>query len=132
MLIVVDANVLIACALNEPERDALLEITSGQTLIAPESLRFELGNAFSAMFKRRKLMGDEAAAAYDLCRAIPVALQPVDVGAAIRLSDRLGIYAYDAYVLQCAMASGGHLLTLDGGLRTAARAVRVESVEVTI
>ena len=130
MLIVVDANVLIACALNEPERDRLLAITSGQTLVAPESLPFELGNAFSAMFKRRKLEVDEALAAFELCKSIRVVLQPVDVAAAIRLSARLGIYAYDAYVLECAMTSGGRLLTLDGGLRTAARAVRAEVIEV--
>lgn len=40
------------------------------------------------------------------------------------------IYAYDAYFLVCARNQSCALLTLDGGLRTVARAAHISLVEV--
>ena len=99
MDLLIDANVVIAGVMNEPERDVLLKATAGQSLIAPASLPWEIGNAFAAMFKRRRIRIEQAIAALKLYQQMPIKLYDVDVEAALILSDQLGIYAYDAYIL---------------------------------
>lgn len=54
MDIVIDTSVIIAVIANEPEKGDLVELTKGANLIAPLSVHWEIGNAFSAMLKRRK------------------------------------------------------------------------------
>jgi predicted nucleic acid-binding protein len=50
MDIVIDTSALIAVIVAEPERDKIIELTTGNTLIGPGSIPWEIGNAFSAMF----------------------------------------------------------------------------------
>jgi hypothetical protein len=57
MDIVIDTSAVIV---GEPEREKIIEITSGNTLIGPGTIPWEIGNAFSAMFKRHRLSIDEA------------------------------------------------------------------------
>ena len=52
MDIVIDTSVLIAVIVGEPERDRIVELTTGNTLIGPGCIPWEVGNAFSAMFKQ--------------------------------------------------------------------------------
>lgn len=125
MAIIVDTSIVIACVLDEPPRAALLAATVGHDLLAPATLPFEIANAFSRLFKRQQLLIQEATAAYSLYEQMQIDLRPVDMVATIRLSERLQLYAYDAAVLQCAVESGHPLLTLDRGLRTAARGAKV-------
>ena len=54
----------------------------------------------------------------------------MDLKQSLRLVKRLRIYAYDAYLLVCAMQFGAPLLTLDGPLKTAASALGIEVLEV--
>ncbi len=60
MDIVIDTSALIAVIVGEPERRRVVELTTGNTLIVPGSIPWEVGNAFSAMFKQDKLTLDEA------------------------------------------------------------------------
>jgi len=69
------------------------------------------------MVKRRRLTQQEALKAEELSKAIAVRLVRVDVRAALSLAMAHGIYAYDAYFLQCAKALSCPLLTLDNGMR---------------
>jgi predicted nucleic acid-binding protein len=55
MDIVIDTSALIAVIVAEPERNKIIEITKGNTLIGPGSIPWEIGNAFSAMFKRNRI-----------------------------------------------------------------------------
>ena len=55
MDIVIDTSALLAVILGEPERNRIVELTYGKTLIAPGSVPWEIGNAFSAMFKQSRL-----------------------------------------------------------------------------
>ena len=70
--IVVDASALIAVVANEPEKEALIRLTAGAELVAPASVHWEVGNALSAMMKRRRIGVDEAVRASVLYRAILV------------------------------------------------------------
>jgi len=53
--IIIDTSALIAVIAGEPERNRIVEITMGNTLIGPGSIPLEIGNAFSAMFKQNRL-----------------------------------------------------------------------------
>lgn len=55
MDIVIDTSALIAVIVDEPQRTKIIEITSGNTLIGPGSIPWEIGNAFSAMFKQKRV-----------------------------------------------------------------------------
>ncbi len=130
MQLVVDTSVLIAVIANEPEKPVLIRATQGVELLAPAACHWEIGNAFSAMLKRNRITLAQAQQAIMAYRQIPIRLLDVDLGQALTLVDRLGIYAYDAYFIACAANQNCGLLTLDGGLRTAAKQVGVPVVEV--
>lgn len=50
--------------------------------------------------------------------------------ASLDISHALGIYAYDAYMLDCAQRHRAALLTLDVGLKAAAERLDVRVLEV--
>ena len=54
----------------------------------------------------------------------------VDLVQAIELSAQLNIYAYDAYVIACAINQNCPLLSLDAGLIRAAKASGLDVLEV--
>jgi predicted nucleic acid-binding protein len=103
MAIVVDTTIIIAVVINEPHKEALVEKTKRATLIAPASLPWEVGNALSAMFKQRRLGLEEAKAALDSYAQIPLQLVDVPLVDAVQLASQLKIYAYDAYMISCAL-----------------------------
>jgi predicted nucleic acid-binding protein len=130
MDIAVDASVLIAVVAEEPEKPALIEVTAGSNLITPASTHWEVGNAFSAMLKRKRItmaQAEKSIASYD---QIAIRIVEVDLLAALRLAEKLDIYAYDAYLLQCAHSANCALLTLDQGLVRAAKRANIQILEV--
>jgi predicted nucleic acid-binding protein len=128
--IVIDASAVIAVVTNEAHRPALIRLTEGAELISPFSLPVEVGNAFSAMFKRKRISLEEAKAAIAAYQQIAIRLTEIDLGQALDLSHRLDIYAYDAYLIACSLQFRAPLLTVDGPLRDAARRVEVKVLEV--
>ena len=130
MEIVVDSSVVLAIVLNEPERSALITATRGASLIAPGSIHWEIGNALSAMLKRTRISVDQAVQTISAYRAIPIRFVPVDIELALRIAGSLRIYAYDAYILQCAKQYRTQLLTLDRQLLEAARGLNARVIEV--
>lgn len=61
---------------------------------------------------------------------IPLQFVEVNLERAIELSHHLDIYAYDAYLIACALTENCSLLTLAGGLSYAAKAAGVQVLEV--
>ena len=130
MDIVVDTSALLAVIVGEPERDRIVELTSGHTLVGPGALPWEVGNAFSAMLKHRRLTLAEAHEGLRLFHSVPLRLLKVDMANAMSLAHEAGLYAYDAYFLDCAARHAAPLLTLDHGLKKAAKAMGVKLLEV--
>jgi len=124
-----DTNVYLAVALDEPERQWLIEATHEAELIAPRVLPYEIGNAISALVKRKRVDAEQAMKAWELANSIPVELVEIDVRKALDLAVRLRLYAYDAYFLQCALQMRCPLLTLDGTMRRAAAELNIELME---
>ena len=129
MDIIVDTNIFLAVALNEPEKDQIIQLTAAASAMAPEILPYEIGNALSAMVKRRKLTKAEALAAEESTRDIPVRLVSVDIQAALQIAVAQNIYAYDAYFLQCARIYSHPLLTLDRGMKQVANHLGIKVLE---
>src|SRR5574337_369622 len=123
MNIVVDTSAIIAVLTNEQHKRQMVEVAKGTELIAPASIPWEIGNAFSAMFKRKRMNVRQAKAALRAYEKIPIQLIDIPLGDALDLAAQLGIYAYDAYVIQCALKHKSPLLTLDRDLCRAARRV---------
>ena len=72
MNLVIDTSVIIAVITNEKHKKELIKLTQGANLIAPSSLHWEIGNAFSAMFKRNKISLELAMKAIDAYKQIPI------------------------------------------------------------
>ena len=130
MLVAIDASAIIAVIANEPEKQALLELTKGADLIAPASIHFEIGNAFSAMLKRRRITMGQAQVAVALYQDIPIRFVEIELAATLEIANQLSIYAYDAYLIRTAEKYRAPLLTLDKALQHHARSYGVKVLEV--
>lgn len=130
MDIVIDTSALLAVIVGEPERDRIVGLTSGHSLIGPGAIQWEVGNAFSAMLKQRRLTIAEAQAGLRIFHDVPLRFLKVDMSNALSLASQMGLYAYDAYFLDCATRYSAPLLTLDHGLRKAARNIGIKLLEV--
>jgi predicted nucleic acid-binding protein len=132
MEIVVDASVLIAVVTNEEEKEKLIRITTDAELVAPLSVHWEIGNAFSSLLKRRRIELEDALQAIEIYLQIPVRFVEVELTESMELADEMGLYAYDAYLLRCAEKFHLPLLTLDYQLLEAAKKKKVRVLEVEL
>ncbi len=130
MKIVADTNTFLAVALDEPEKQALIRATAGHALVAPAVLPYEIGNALSALARRKIITDTQLTGIWDAAELIPVELAAVDVRAALLLAAHFGLYAYDAYFLQCAQDTKCPLLTLDRKLQQVAEELNIKLVRL--
>ena len=128
---VVDASAVLAVVLNEPEKRPLIRLTVNAVLLAPGCLPWEVGSALSAMIRRKRIGHAAALQAVEVFEAIPIRYGPVDLGRALRLAADTGLYAYDAYYLECSFRQKAPLLTLDRRLRQCAVGLGILAPEVT-
>ncbi len=131
MKIIADTNTFLAVVLYEPERDSIIDLTTGHELIAPEVLPFEIGNALSAMLKRKRITSDAMSKAWVATQKIPVDLRSIDIAKALEIVTDFHIYAYDAYFLVCALSLHAPLLTLDKRMREVSEKLGIITLEVT-
>jgi predicted nucleic acid-binding protein len=132
MEVIIDTSALLAVVGEQPEKTELIRLTRGAALVAPASVHWEVGNALSAMFKRKTIDLDAALGLLDAYAAIPIRLIDVALKQAVELSARLNVYAYDAYVIACALNQRAPILTLDRGLIGHARELKLDVLEVNI
>lgn len=130
MNITIDTSALIAVIGNERSKPRIIELTKGCGLCAPSSVHWEIGNAFSAMFKRHQssiALAKQALSAYN---QIPIKFIDVPLGKAVELAQMQNIYAYDAYLILCAQQTSTPLLTLDNSLKVVALKTGIPVLEV--
>jgi predicted nucleic acid-binding protein len=125
MEITIDTSAVLAVCFNEPSKTELVSLSKGATLVAPNSIHWEVGNALSAMLKRDRIDLKEAKACLASYREIPIKLVDVDLYQSLEIASRYRMYAYDAYLLSCAVQHHTPLMTLDEPLKTAARQLGV-------
>lgn len=129
-MIVIDTSVIIAVASNEKHKDRLVSITLGQELIAPQSVRWEIGNAFSSLLKRKMISLNSALSAMEICLSIPIRYADLEPDECLKIASEFNICAYDAYILRCAIKYKSSLLTLDKSLLRIAKQKGIEVLEV--
>lgn len=125
-----DANILLAIVLNEPEKKRIIELTAGARLVAPEIMLYEIGNALSAMTKRQRLTLEQAQKSFSILEVIPLTLEQANIAQALALSCRFNIYAYDAYYLEIAQRLRIPLLTLDQQMKSIGHSLHIKLLEV--
>ncbi len=130
MVVTIDTSAIIAVIGNESRKPRLIELTQGVQLVAPLSVHWEIGNAFSAMFKRNAISLAIAQQALEAYKMIPIRFIEVSLARTLVLSERFNIYAYDAYLLQCAEQTNSHLLTLDRQLLSIAQQMGLSTLEI--
>ena len=130
MDVVIDTSALVAVIVGEPEREGIIQATTGHTLIGPGAIPWEVGNAFSAMFKKDRLSLEEALKGWAIFMSIPLRYVEPDIEMALEISKKANLYAYDAYFLVCAIRHKTPLLTLDRKLKMAAQKMQVPMLEV--
>ncbi len=126
----IDTSALVAVLVSEPERAAIVRTTVDAELIAPGSVHWEVGNAMSAMLKRRRATSFQVQGALEVYATIPIRFVEVDLGSALEIAAEHGLYAYDAYVISCALAQRAPMLSLDRDLVDAAAAAGAQIMEV--
>lgn len=130
MDIVIDTSVIISVIANEPEKHALIDLTKGADLISPHSVHWEVGNAFSAMLKQRRITLDIVLKAIDLYKKIPIRFVDIELEKSLQLADQHNIYAYDSYLLRCALKYKSALISLDRNLLKKAKELHIKTLEV--
>ena len=130
MDIVIDTSAILAVILDEPERPQIIEMVSESSLVGPGSIPWEIGNAFSAMLKKKRLELTAAIKGIDIFKHIRIRLITPDYSNVMKICFDHGIYAYDAYFLDCSLRFHAPLLTLDKKLKKTAEAMNIVVLEV--
>jgi predicted nucleic acid-binding protein len=130
MRIVVDTSTIIAVVAGEPEKARLIELTKDATIVVPPSIDWEVGNAFSAMLKRSRITLEQAIEAIEVYQEISLEIVEIDLKKAVWLAGKHKIYAYDAYILQCAIEHNLPLISLDQNMIEIAKQERIQVLEV--
>lgn len=130
MEIIIDTSAILAVLLNEPQKDSIIESTKGCVILTPACIEYEIGNAVSAMFKRRLITVSEGVLLWHEFSKIPLRQIPAPIHDAIILAGAESIYAYDAYYLACAEQMRLPLLTLDAQMKSIALKREIQCLEV--
>jgi len=131
MIITIDTSALLAVLLNEQHKPDIVEATNGHDLQAPFSLDAEVGNALSAMFKRDRLSLAQAQEVLAQFAEIPIRRTKLRLAEVIELANNHNIYAYDAFVLDCARQYRSPLLSLDSKLKAIGEKLDLILLEVS-
>jgi len=130
MEITIDTSALLSVIGNEKTKPKIVELTIGASLVAPKSVHWEVGNAFSAMFKRNATTLELAEQALETYKSIPIRFINVPLERTLHITSTYNIYAYDAYLIQCSEKTSSPLLTLDKGLIHTAKQMGIKLLEV--
>jgi predicted nucleic acid-binding protein len=128
MDIVSDASAFLAVVLDKETRGWVIEKTSDCTLVSLEVLPYEIANALIAVKRKGRLTDREVVKAFDISQRIPVKLVSVKVRDALRIALKHGIYAYDAFYLQCCIETKLPLISLDNRMCDIAKGLSAKVV----
>jgi len=130
MEIVLDTSVVIALLAGDEEKKMIADAIDGNDLVCPESIKPEIGNAVSAMFKRVRITLKQGIELTEKFQKLKVEIVPLNLKRAAEISHKYNIYAYDAYILECAERLKSDLATLDSRMKEVAEDLGISIVEV--
>jgi predicted nucleic acid-binding protein len=132
MFLTIDTSAILAVLVNEKHKSGIIQQTQDCSLQSPVSLDAEIGNALSAMIRRERITIDEAKTVARQFELVPIRRTPIRLAEALELSNAYGIYAYDGYVLDCAMHYKTPLLSLDSRMIEVAKQLQIQVLEVLL
>jgi predicted nucleic acid-binding protein len=129
LTLVLDASVAMAWCLEDetsPYADAVLDrLMASEAVVAPH-WGLEVSNALLVAERRGRIGSEDAPALSALLLTLPIAVDPVSRGRALKATHRLarshGLSSYDAGYLELAVRFGLPIATLDTALARAAEA----------
>ncbi len=130
MKLILDTSVVIALLAGDEEKDMIADAMDGNDLVCPESIKPEVGNAVSAMFKRGRINLEQGMEIIQGFHKLDITTVPLNLKRATEISHKHNIYAYDAYVLECAERLQSDLVTLDGRMREVTEKLGISLIEV--
>jgi predicted nucleic acid-binding protein len=89
-----------------------------------------VGNAFSAMLKQDRLSIEDAQKGLAIFEEVPIQFSKPNFAHSLAIAHQANIYAYDAYVLDCAIRHKAPILTLDRALIMTAKDFNAAVLEV--
>ena len=129
MNVISDTNIFLAVALEEESKEWIIGVTGESSIISPETWPYKVGNALSAMIKRKQLTKAQAIKAQKIINQIPVRLVTANLHESLVLAIEHNIYAYDAYFLNCALTYSYPLITLDKRMKAVALDLGIDVLE---
>ena len=93
-------------------------------------MHWEIANAFSAVFKQKRIGLENSLKCIDEYKSIPIQFHDVDLKKSLELSFKYNIYAYDAFLISCSLGNNIPLLTLDRNLIDKAKEAGIKPLEV--
>jgi predicted nucleic acid-binding protein len=82
------------------------------------------------MLKQGRITLHQALQAIEIYQHIPIRFAEIELEESLKIAAELNIYAYDAYLIRCALKYNAPLLSLDQSLVGVAQAQGVEVIEV--
>jgi predicted nucleic acid-binding protein len=128
MEMVSDVSAFLSVVLDEADREWVIERTSGYGIVAPEVLPYEIANALITVKRKGRLTDKEVLRAFNVSQTIPVRLVPIRIYDAMRIAVKFGIYAYDAFYLQCCLETKLPLISLDNRMCDVAKSLEIKIV----
>jgi predicted nucleic acid-binding protein len=135
MRVILDASAILCVVLEEQQRDSLVIAVGDAELICPSTTELDIANALSRMVKNKgkrdhSLNSEEALRVWALYRSLPIKTVKADMDETLRLAVSRSMFSYDASYLELASRLNVPLVTLDGGMKQAARELKISCLEV--
>jgi predicted nucleic acid-binding protein len=131
-LIVVDASLMVAWLLDEPEHalaEDLDKLLDRETLVVPSHWPIEVGNALLVNIRRQRVRPSQLQELMQECATLAILVEPSfqleRIGLLARLAVEHGLTLYDAAYIQIAIEKSIPLGTLDRPMRVAAQRLGV-------
>lgn len=130
MKVIADTNIFLSVALDEPEKAQIISATVKSSLLSPEILPYEIGNAISKLVRRGLASPEKAQEIFRTIQKIPIRLLPINISEALKISSKFKIYSYDAYFLECAIENNCPIISLDKQMVRIAKKLNIKIVEL--
>ena len=115
-----------AIILNEPNKEKVVSLTRNTTILVPEVISFEIGNALINLFKKGKITKEDLLEAYRNYTLIPLRTIKIDIEKALKIACKYKVYAYDAYYLEIAYRLKLSLVTFDESMKKVGTSLKID------
>jgi len=128
MEILIDACVIMAVIVKEPERDLVIQLTKDTVMVSPGMVSYEIANALTKMIKKKVIGKESMVNAFGYFKKIPLKTIETDIEKALEIACDFNLYAYDACYLEAAKRLNIPLFTFDENMKRVAKELGVKII----